>query len=399
MALFFSMVTLFWGGMHLYVASRIFSSLRLGGYGQGWPAALPYLVAALLVFFSMGSLFLIRKVGNISAAGNALTIAAYGYMGIFFTFLFLVLVRDLGWLVWSAGARILGLATGLGAEPLLPSPARRALLFNATHLAAAVTTGGLAVTGFRSAMQLPPYKRVTLRFPNLPPGLEGFRIAQITDIHIGAPLNRAQLAAIVAKTNELGADMIALTGDLVDGSVKTYASEVAPIGDLKAAHGVYFVTGNHEYYSGHRAWCDEVARLGLTVLNNEHRIVSWGGARLLVGGVTDFTGGQFDPDHASDPKKALAGAAQHDFRLLLAHQPKSIPAAREAGFDLQISGHTHGGQFFPGPLFVGLFNPLAAGLGHFGKLQCYVSRGTGCWGPPFRVGSPPEITEITLARG
>jgi predicted MPP superfamily phosphohydrolase len=129
-----------------------------------------------------------------------------------------------------------------------------------------------------------------------------------------APLNRAQLAAIVAKTNALGADMIALTGDLVDGSVKTYASEVAPIGDLKAAHGVYFVTGNHEYYSGHRAWCDEVARLGLTVLNNEHRIVSWGGARLLVGGVTDFTGGQFDPDHASDPKKALAGAAQHDFR-------------------------------------------------------------------------------------
>jgi predicted MPP superfamily phosphohydrolase len=257
----------------------------------------------------------------------------------------------------------------------------------------------MAVTGFRSAMRLPPYKRITLRFPNLPPGLEGFRIAQITDIHIGAPLNRAQLAAIVAKTNALGADMIALTGDLVDGSVKTFASEVASIADLTAPHGVYFVTGNHEYYSGHQAWCEEVARLGLTVLNNEHRIVDRGGARLLVGGVTDFTGGQFDPSHASDPKKALAGAAQHDFRLLLAHQPKSIPAAREAGFDLQLSGHTHGGQFFPGPLFVGLFNPLAAGLGRFGKLQCYVSRGTGCWGPPFRVGAPPEITEITLARG
>ena len=399
MAFFLSTVTLFWGGMHLYLVSRILAGLRLGGYGQGWPAALPYALAGLLVAFSMGSLFLIRKTGNTTAAGNALTLAAYGYMGLFFTFLFLVLVRDLGWLVWSAGARILGTATGVGAEPLLPSPARRAMIFNATHLAAALATGGMAVTGFRSAMRLPAYKRVTLRFPNLPAGLEGFRIAQITDIHIGAPLNRAQLAAIVAKTNALGADMIALTGDLVDGSVKTFASEVAPIGDLKAPHGVFFVTGNHEYYSGHQAWCEEVARLGLTVLNNEHRIVAWGGARLLVGGVTDFTGGQFDPSHASDPKKALAGAPDHDFRLLLAHQPKSIPAAVEAGFDLQISGHTHGGQFFPGPLFVGLFNPLAAGLGRFGNLQCYVSRGTGCWGPPFRVGAPPEITEITLARG
>ena len=196
MAFFISTVTLFWGGMHYYVVSRVVSGLRLAGYGAGWPAWLPVAIAGLLVTMSMGSLFLIRRGANLTEAGNALTLFAYGYMGLFFMFLFLVLVRDAGWLAWSAGARILGAVTGVGAEPLLPSPARRALLFNATHLAAALATGGMAVAGFRSAMRLPAYKRITLRFPNLPAGLEGFRIAQISDIHIGAPLNREQLAAV-----------------------------------------------------------------------------------------------------------------------------------------------------------------------------------------------------------
>lgn len=232
---------------------------------------------------------------------------------------------------------------------------------------------------------------------NLPAALQGFSIAQISDLHVGPTIKRGFVSGIVARVNRLQADLIAVTGDLVDGSVDDLAVHTAPLAGLVARHGVYFVTGNHEYYSGERAWTAEVRRLGLTVLKNEHVVVEHEGALLVLAGVTDYTAHHFDPHQRSDPAAALHGAPAHaGARVLLAHQPSSATAAAAAGYDVQISGHTHGGQFWPWNLFVRYFQPFTAGLNRLKNLRVYVSRGTGYWGPPNRFFVPGEITRITL---
>jgi predicted MPP superfamily phosphohydrolase len=164
-------------------------------------------------------------------------------------------------------------------------------------------------------------------------------------------------------------------------------------------HGTYFVTGNHEYYSGAGAWIAELERLGARVLVNEHVLLQHDGAQVAVAGVTDFSAHYFDPSHRSDPRIALAGAPAGAVKVLLAHQPRTAAAAAEAGFDLQLSGHTHGGQFWPWNLFVRLQQPFTAGLERLGRMWVYISRGTGYWGPPMRFGIPSEITRIRLVRG
>jgi predicted MPP superfamily phosphohydrolase len=204
---------------------------------------------------------------------------------------------------------------------------------------------------------------------------------------------------IVAVVNTLNADIVALTGDLVDGTVDQLADDVAPLGKIKSARGNYFVTGNHEYYSGVIEWVAEIKRLGFTVLINEHRIIASGRGKMLLAGVTDYRESRMQPDHRSDPQKALNTVLKTDIKILLAHQPKSIFAASRAGYDLQISGHTHGGQFFPWNLVVGFTQPYVSGLYKHAGTQIYVSRGTGYWGPPVRVGSPSEITLIKLVSG
>ena len=241
-------------------------------------------------------------------------------------------------------------------------------------------------------------ERVVIELDDLPPAFEGYRIAQISDLHVGPTLRRAWLEDIVGRVNALGADMIAVTGDLIDGRVADLQAQVAPIARLRAADGVFFVTGNHEYYWDAEQWVSEVERLGLVPLVNEHRILERDGQRILLAGVTDVQADSILPAHASDPSAARAGAPQTPVSILLAHQPKSLEAARAAGYDLQLSGHTHGGQYFPWNLVIHLLEPAVAGLYRFGPLQVYVNRGTGYWGPPLRSGANAEITEIELRR-
>jgi predicted MPP superfamily phosphohydrolase len=175
---------------------------------------------------------------------------------------------------------------------------------------------------------------------------------------------------------------------------------VAPLGRLLSRHGTYFVTGNHEYYSGVLPWMAELERLGIKVLHNEHVVIERAGAKLVLAGVPDYSAGRFDRSHRSDPLAALAGApVPVGARVLLAHQPRSAPAAEQAGFDLQLSGHTHGGQFLPWNFFVRFQQPFTAGLHRLGRMWVYVSRGTGYWGPPKRFGAPSEITQIKLVAG
>jgi len=255
----------------------------------------------------------------------------------------------------------------------------------------------VSIIGFFNARRVASVREVDVPIAKLPPGLHGFTIAQISDIHVGPTIKHGYLDAIVDKVNLLLPDLIAVTGDLVDGSVKHLAPHTSPLEKLSARHGVYFVTGNHEYYSNANDWIAEIRRLGLTVLMNEHVVLTHQDATLMVAGVTDYTAHQHDESHRSDPHAAMAGVPAHvAFKLLLAHQPRSADAAADAGFDLQLSGHTHGGQFFPWNLFVPLQQPFTAGLNRLRKLWVYTSRGTGYWGPPKRLWAPSEITRLRL---
>jgi predicted MPP superfamily phosphohydrolase len=233
--------------------------------------------------------------------------------------------------------------------------------------------------------------------PGLPRELHGFRIVQISDVHVGPTIRGRQVQGIVEAVNRLEPDVVAITGDLVDGSVPELAEHVAPLAQLKGREGNYFVTGNHEYYSGVMPWLAKLQQLGVRTLNNEHVVIARGDAQLVLAGVTDFGGGHFHDSHRSDPQAALRGAQPHAaYKVLLAHQPRSAPAAARAGFDLQLSGHTHGGQFLPWNFFVKLQQPFTAGLHFVDELAVYVSRGTGYWGPPKRFGAPSEITLVKL---
>ena len=264
-------------------------------------------------------------------------------------------------------------------------------------LAVPVLAALATLAGFVNARRRARVKHVDVPIADLPEPLHGFSIAQISDIHVGATIKRAYLDGIVDAVNELEADMIAVTGDLVDGSVRQLARHTEPLARLSARHGAFFVTGNHEYYSGAHAWVDEVRRLGLSVLMNEHVVLEHEGAAIVVAGVTDYGAHHFDPAHRSDPEAAIAGApGDAAVRVLLAHQPRSAFAAAPAGFDLQLSGHTHGGQIFPWMFLVRLQQPFTAGLHRLGDLWVYISRGTGYWGPPKRLGAPSEITFLRL---
>ena len=303
-------------------------------------------------------------------------------MGFFSTLLILTVARDLF---------LLGtLAVGWHPPALLPDSADAVV-----GLALLVS-----VIGYFNARGLARVVEVDVPIPNLPEALHGFTIAQISDIHVGPTIKKPYLDRIVDRVNQLQADAVAVTGDLVDGTVRELADHTAPLGRLSARHGAFVVTGNHEYYSGAEAWIAELRRLGLRVLMNEHVVVERDGAALVLGGVTDYSAGHFIDSHRSDPVQALAGAPAHAaVRVLLAHQPRTAPAAAAAGFELQLSGHTHGGQFWPWNLFVPMQQPYVHGLNRHENLWVYVSRGTGYWGPPKRFGAPSEITKVRLVRG
>jgi predicted MPP superfamily phosphohydrolase len=283
-------------------------------------------------------------------------------------------------------------------------PAIVALPAHYVHIMASATARlvvGLAafvtLVGYVGARRRARVVNVDVPLANLPLALQGFSIAQISDVHVGSQIRRKYVDAIVDAVNGLRPDLIAVTGDLVDGSVSDLALHVAPLGRLSARHGAFLVTGNHEYYSGEAPWTAEFRRLGLQVLLNEHVVVRHDGTPLVVAGVTDFSSHHFNPAQRSDPAAAISGApADAAARILLAHQPRSAAAAASAGFDLQLSGHTHGGQFWPWNLFVRFQQPFTAGLHRLNHLWIYISRGTGYWGPPNRFGAPSEITLLRL---
>jgi predicted MPP superfamily phosphohydrolase len=364
------------GGLHAYIAARLFVSPL---WPAPWSVLGPVLVALLFVSLPVG-MFMSRR--EPTPWTRALQWTAYVWLGAFGIVLSAVVAADLIGLVlqWTGVVQdSLALARG------------RALAVLGVSLPA-------VVYAFITARGLARVERVTVPVVGLGAGLNGLKVVQISDIHIGPTLDGRWLRRVVEQVNALKPDIIAVTGDLVDGHVEALRDEVQPLSELRAALGVFYVTGNHEYYHGGLAWVAEVARLRLTVLQNEHRVVERDGARLTVAGVTDHDAGHIIPAHACRPDVALAGAPEGVPRLLLAHQPRTALHVAQAGVavDLQLSGHTHGGQVFPFMFFVKLQQPVISGLATIAGVRVYTHRGTGYWGPPLRLGPSPEIAELTL---
>ncbi|MEU2777024.1 metallophosphoesterase [Streptomyces sp. NPDC007162] len=256
----------------------------------------------------------------------------------------------------------------------------------------------LLAWGYAEARRVPRVRRLDVRLPRLGTGLDGLRVALITDTHYG-PLDRARWSARVCETvNALEADLVCHTGDIADGTAERRRAQAVPLGTVRATRARVYVTGNHEYYSEAQGWVDLMDELGWEPLRNRHLLLERGGDTLVVAGVDDVTAESSGlAGHRAHLAGALHGADPDLPVLLLAHQPKFIDRAAAAGVDLQLSGHTHGGQIWPFHHLVRIDQPVLAGLSHHGtRTLLYTSRGTGFWGPPFRVFAPSEITLLVL---
>jgi len=356
-----------WALLHLYVGQRLLTPtpLAIGWRLLGWAGIVLLVLAPFVALIAGGT-------DRIPARGG-LEVAGFTAMGLSSLLIVFALAGDAlhvrAWL-GVAGFRL------------------------------AVVGGAVAVlvAGLWRARRPARVRVVDVPIARLPSDLEGFRIVQLSDLHVGPTLKRAFVERVVHTTNGLAPDLIALTGDVADGFPRALRDDVAPLAALSAPLGKYFVTGNHEYYWDAAGCVRELERLGFSLLVNAHRVLRRGSGRVLLAGVSDLSAPGGGPGPASDPAAAVAGAPASDVRVLLAHQPKSAFAARAVGFDLQLSGHTHGGQYFPFNLLVRLFQPFVAGLHRLEAMWLYVSRGTGYWGPPLRLGAPAEITLIQLTR-
>jgi predicted MPP superfamily phosphohydrolase len=349
--------------------------------GQAWP---PPVVVAGTVLFGVAFVALptMMLVGRGRKRPDWLSAAADALLGVAWVLF-----------VWSVLGQVVRLVLLLAG---VDDPVRSRAVAVATVAVALV----LLVWGHYEAMRVPRVRNVEVAIAGLGCGLDGLRVAMITDTHYG-PIDRARWsAAVVARVNDLAADVVCHVGDIADGTATEREAQARPLAEVTATSARVYVTGNHEYYSEAQGWLDYMERIGWDVLHNRHIVVERGGDRLVVAGVDDATAEASGVrGHGANLDAALAGADRTLPVLLLAHQPKQVSHAVRAGVDLQISGHTHGGQIWPFNLLVRLEQPVVQGLSRHGdKTQLYTSRGTGFWGPPFRVFAPSEITLLTLRR-
>lgn len=350
--------------------------LLAGAAAVGLAPAMAWGLLCVAAFLPMLPLVLRGRAGASSGAQWT----GYATLALFSTLFALVLITDA-----MRGVYALARWAAAGQQ----WPVLDARLLSLTILG---TAGALSLVGLVQA-RCPRVRRVTVPVDGLPPELDGYRIVQWSDVHVSGTIRRAFLQSLVERTNALDADAVAITGDFVDGPMEELRGEVEPLRDLRTRDGAFYVTGNHEYYWQPERWLPHLQSLGLDFLHNEHRVVRRGNASLVFAGVTDPVG---RGSHLSDPDAALAGAPAAALKVLLAHRPQTAEAASRLGVDLQLSGHTHGGQFFPYNLFIRRFQPIAKGLHRVGRTWLYVNRGTGYWGPPSRLAVGGEITVLEL---
>ncbi|MEZ4846065.1 MAG: metallophosphoesterase [Bdellovibrionota bacterium] len=275
-------------------------------------------------------------------------------------------------------------------------PARREFISRSVHFSVMGAAGAIAGLGLIEVFRGSRVKKVSISVPNLASSLQGLKIAQISDLHVGPTIRKGYVDDVVDQTNALDPDLIFVTGDLADGKMDALAEHMAPLGRLKSKYGIYYVTGNHEYYWGVNDFLASTSTLGFIPLVNENKIIDIQGGKLMIAGIPDVVGSQFFPTHSIDLRKAMESNEKIDLKILLSHRPDTIIDAEPLGYDLQFSGHTHSGQFFPFSLLVPLVHKYYRGLNQHGRMQVYVNPGTGYWGPANRFTIPSEITAITL---
>jgi predicted MPP superfamily phosphohydrolase len=361
--------------MHRYLWARL---VRDASWPEPWRTALTIAIFALAALIPLTLLAMRWLPRDINAP---IAWVVYVWMG-FALYLFLLTVLG------DAGR---GVAALIGVLP--KDPERRLFL---SRMIAAAVGGASGLIGLGGAINVArgfEVRRVQVPMAKLPSSASGYRIVQITDVHVGPTIGRSFVEGVVRETNALAPEMVVITGDLVDGSVEQLRHLVEPLADLRAKDGVFFVTGNHEYYSGADAWIAHLGTLGIRVLRNERVDVR---GLFDLAGVDDSSAARMLPHHGQDVAKAVAGRDPSRAVVLLAHQPKAVSEAQRAEVDLQLSGHVHGGQMVPFNWLARLDQPFVAGLHRVDKTWVYVSTGTGYWGPPMRVGPGAEITHIEL---
>ena len=383
--LFFAIACAIIAGLHYYFWVRLVRDTQLSGAARQAATGIVIGLAGLVVGTALAGRLLPRL-------GRVLAWPGFIWMGAMFILLVILLGTDILRLLAAIAIRLAS-ATGTF------DPSRR--LFTARLLAGAALTSmaGVTAAAVRATQSAIAVKRVEIVLDRLPASLDGTKLVQMCDLHIGGLLGRPFIERVVATANRLEADAIVIVGDLVDGTIERLRPVLAPMTGLRARHGVFFVTGNHEYYqaSGARAWMRELERMGIRVLDNQHVTLGDERGAFDLAGVPDYGAARFPEEGpASDVAQALAGRDPARAVVLLAHQPKSIRQAAPLGVDLQLSGHTHGGQIWPWGTLVRLQQPYIRGLHRVDRTQLYVSCGTGFWGPPMRLGAPAEITELIL---
>ena len=372
--------------MHGYVGWRIIPTLNLGSFSN--------VVAYVFIFF-LGSLPLLPIVLRINGYESKIIdkISLIGYTSLgFFTLSFtLLLAKDFLF-------QLVSFVNNIFNEQQIVDESKRDFIKKSVSIGIIGLTGGATAYGFYNARKGPKVIKENIFLKNLPPEFENYKIAQISDLHVGPTIKRPYVEKVFDTISNVNPDMLAVTGDLVDGSVENLRSDLEPFKDMIAKDGTFFVTGNHEYYSGVDRWLDETDRLGLTNLINSNTMIERQESKICIAGITDFRAHQIKKSHRSNPKDALNNVPNNVPKIVLAHQPNSIFSVHDSGADLQVSGHTHGGQFVPFNFPTKLANTYLAGLYDHDGTQIYVNRGTGYWGPPLRLGIPSEITQLTLKR-
>ena len=372
--------------MHGYVAWRFIPALGFSS-SQTILAYTAVFILSLLPILPIA----LRMSGNESKLIDKFSFVGYTSLGFFTLSFFIFVAKDLVF-------QLIALLEHIINEDNPFDNSKRDFIKKSISISMITLAGSATVYGFYSARKGPFIIKHDIYIKNLPEAFENFSIAQISDLHVGPTIKRPYVEDVLEKISHLNPDFIAVTGDLVDGSVKYLKSDLQPLKDMIAPYGTFFVTGNHEYYSGVDQWLDETDRLGMKNLINTNEIISKSGDEIAIAGITDLNAHQINLSHRSDPELALASLPKDIIKIVLAHQPNSIHAVHKVGADLQLSGHTHGGQFWPFTYPVKLASTYIAGYyDHFGT-QIYVNRGTGYWGPPLRIGVPAEITLIRLKK-
>ena len=372
--------------MHGYVAWRIIPTLGISS-SQTILAYTAVFILSLLPILPI----ILRMGGNESKLIDKFSFVGYTSLGFFTLSFFIFVAKDLVFQLIALLGHIIN-------EDNPFDNSKRDFIKRSINISMITLAGSATVYGFYSARKGPFIIKHDIYIKKLPDAFENFSIVQISDLHVGPTIKRPYVEDVLEKISRLNPDLIAVTGDLVDGSVKYLKSELQPLKDMIAPYGTFFVTGNHEYYSGVDQWLDETDRLGMKNLINSNELISKAGDQIAIAGITDLRAHQIKPAHRSDPELALRLVPDDITKIVLAHQPNSIHSVHETGADLQLSGHTHGGQFWPFTYPVKMTHPYIAGLHDHQGTQIYVNRGTGYWGPPLRIGVPAEITLIRLKK-